>query len=61
MSALIDRLLAAPDISEEMFQELLGHKESIAQGILKEMDRKYLRDLESRLSGRKARGKSKRR
>ena len=59
--ALIDRLLAKPDMSEQTQSELLGHKEDVAKGRFEETDRKYLRDLESRLSNRKTRGKPKRR
>ena len=59
--ALIDRLLAKPEISEEFQSELLGHQEDIAEGRFTETDRKYLRAVDSRLSDRKARSKPKRR
>ncbi len=51
--ALIARLLAKPDISKDMREELQGYKEDIAEGEFEEMDRKYLRALHARLSKRR--------
>ncbi len=52
--ALIDRLLAKPDISKELQSDLLDRQEDIAEGRFTEEDRKYLRALLARLSGQKS-------
>ncbi len=51
--ALIARLLAKPDISKDMREELQGYKEDIAEGEFEDMDRKYLRALHARLTKRR--------
>ncbi len=51
--ALIARLLAKPDISKDMREELQGYKEDIAEGEFEDMDRKYLRALHARLIKRR--------
>ncbi len=50
--ALIARLLAKPDISKDMREELQGYKEDNAKGELEDKDRKYLRALHARLTKR---------
>ncbi len=51
--ALIARLLAKPDISKAMREELQGYKVDIAEGEFEDMDRKYLRALYARLTKRR--------
>ncbi len=51
--ALIARLLAKPDISKDMREELQGYNEDIAEGEFEDMDRKYLRALHARLTKRR--------
>ncbi len=51
--ALIARLLAKSDISKDLRQELQGYKEDIAEGEFEDMDRKYLRALQARLTKRR--------
>jgi hypothetical protein len=48
--ALIDRLLARSDLSEDMRDELTGMREDIGSGEFTARDRKYLQSLEARLS-----------
>lgn len=47
--ALIGKLLARKDISEELRAELEGYKTDIAEGEFIEADRKYLRAVDKRL------------
>jgi hypothetical protein len=48
--ALIDRLLARSDLSQDMRDELTGMREDIGSGEFTARDRKYLQSLEARLS-----------
>ena len=48
--ALIGKLLARKDISQELRDELEGYKTDIAEGEFTEADRKYLRAVTQRLS-----------
>jgi hypothetical protein len=48
--ALIDRLLARSTLSDDTRQEIEGLREDIASGAFSARDRKYLQDLEARLS-----------
>ncbi len=48
--ALIGKLLARKDISQELRDELAGYKTDIAEGEFTEADRKYLRAVHQRLS-----------
>ena len=50
--ALIDELLADPDLSAETRQELLDFKSDIAEGEFTDMDSRYLHDLHNRLTRR---------
>ena len=47
--ALIGKLLARKDISQELREELEGYKADIAEGDFTEADRKYLRAVSQRL------------
>lgn len=47
--ALIGKLLARKDISQELRDELEGYKADIAEGDFTEADRKYLRAVSQRL------------
>lgn len=48
-AALIDKLLAKSDISDELREELEGYKEDIAEGDFTASDASYLQSLEKRL------------
>ena len=50
---LIGKLLAKPDISNDLREELQGYKTDIAEGEFEEGDRRYLRALAERLSKRR--------
>jgi hypothetical protein len=50
--ALIERLLADHDLSEDTRRELLDFRDDIAEGEFTEMDSRYLRNLEARLNRR---------
>ncbi len=50
--ALIDKLLARPGITEDFRHEMEGYKADIADGTFSDDDRKYLRALDRRLSGK---------
>ncbi len=47
--ALIEKLMALPELSDSMRQELEGYREDIAEKEFDDMDRKYLRALHQRL------------
>ena len=49
--ALIDALLARPNLFEGTRDELLGYKEDIAEGEFNAQDRRYLQALSQRLKG----------
>ncbi len=52
--ALIGKLLAKPDISNDLREELQGYKTDIAEGEFQEADRRYLRAIHQRLSKRRS-------
>lgn len=51
--ALIDKLLAKPDISDDFREELNGYKDDIAEGEFKAADHRYVRALYKRLSAQR--------
>lgn len=51
--AMIDRLMARPETSEHLREELMGYKDDIAEGEFEESDRTYLHALNARLSKRR--------
>ena len=51
--ALIGKLLAKPDTSNDLREELEGYKTDIAEDEFEESDRRYLRALAQRLSKRR--------
>ncbi len=50
--ALIDKLLARPNVTEAFREEMAGYKADIAEGDFTDADYKYLRALAKRLSGK---------
>jgi len=51
--ALIGKMLAKPDISEDFRAELEGYKQDIAEGEFEARDHDYVRALHKRLSSRR--------
>ena len=51
--ALIGKMLAKPDISEDFREELEGYKQDIAEGEFEDRDHDYVRALHKRLSSRR--------